>query len=88
MCSNLAVLWGSEPLEETEPGSLKWIAHKEEPLFGRYRAFYVSLSFNTTTRDWPVGKTGVMDFTTTVSVVPNNFPYPDCSGAECYGNLL
>ena len=69
-------------------GSLKWIAHMEPPLFGGYRAFYVRLSFSAGTRDWSVGKTGVMDFTTTVSVVPNNFPHPDCNGDECLGTLL
>ena len=101
VCNNLEVSWASEPLEETEPGlqdqiiyilhllskgSLKWIAHMEPPLFGGYRAFYVRLSFSA--GDWSVGKTGVMDFTTTVSVVPNNFPHPDCNGDECLGTLL
>ena len=37
---------------------------------------------------WPVGQAGVMDFTSTVSVVPNTFPYEDCSGVECIGSLL
>jgi hypothetical protein len=30
---------------------------------------------------------GFMEFTTEVSVWPNTFPYPDCSGVEC-GNRL
>ena len=107
LCANLAVLWGRETLQETEPGkilgsfiidnlsslnagSLTWVAHKRKPIDGRYMAFYVGISFNTTSdgKQWPVGEEGVMDFTTTVSVVPNTFPYPDCSGEECYGQLL
>ena len=39
-------------------------------------------------KEWPVGQAGVMDFTSTVSVVPNTFPYEDCSGVECIGSLL
>ena len=90
LCSNMAVLWTSDPLEETEPGSLTWVAHKRPPLEGRYVAFYVSLSYNTTdgSKDWPLGSTGVMDFSTTVSVVPNTFPYADCEAEDCRGYLL
>ena len=91
LCPNLAVLWASDPLEETEPGSLTWVAHKRPPIDGRYLAFYVSLSFNTTTgpsKEWPAGQVGVMDLSTTVSVVPNTFPYQDCTGQECLATLL
>ena len=56
LCPNLAVLWASDPLEETEPGSLTWVASMRPPIDGRYMAFYVSLSFNVTDRrEWPVG---------------------------------
>ena len=91
LCANLGALWGSDPLEETEPGSKTWVAHFRPRTDGRYRAFYVSLSFNSTSTssfEWPLGHEGVMDFTTTVSVVPNDFPYPDCFGEECMGTLL
>ena len=91
LCPNLAVLWASDPLEETEPGSLTWVAHKRPPIDGRYLAFYVSLSFNTTTgpsKEWPAGQVGVMDLSTTVSVVPNTFPYQDCTGQDCLATLL
>lgn len=90
LCANLAVLWASHPLEETAPGSLTWVASKRAPIDGRYMAFYVSLSFNVTgeEREWPVGDVGVMDLSTTVSVVPNTFPYPDCSGQDCLATLL
>jgi len=91
-CANLAVLWTKDDLEETEPGSLTWIAHQRPPITGRYRAFYVGISYNISStedgKEWPIGQSGVMDFTTTVSVVPNTFPYEDCNGIECYGTLL
>ena len=91
LCANLGALWASDPLQETEPGSKTWVAHFRPRTDGRYRAFYVSLSFNSTSTssyEWPLGHEGVMDFTTTVSVVPNDFPFPDCFGEECMGKLL
>ena len=91
LCPNLAVLWASDPLEETEPGSLTWLAHRRPPIDGRYLAFYVSLSFNTSTgpsKEWPAGQVGVMDLSTTVSVVPTSFPYQDCRGEDCLATLL
>ena len=90
-CSNLAVLWTSQPLQETSPGSLTWLAQRAAPTEGKYVAFYVSLSFNTTTtsqQEWPLGTPGVLDFSTTVSVVPNTFPYTECHGDGCLGTLL
>jgi hypothetical protein len=34
----------------------------------------------------PNGKYWV--FTTQVSIIPNTFPFPDCSGAGCLGGLV
>jgi len=31
---------------------------------------------------------GEMQFTTQVSITPQTFPFPPCSGAECYGTLV
>ncbi len=31
---------------------------------------------------------GSFEFTTGVSVVPDVFPYEDCSGADCLGSLI
>jgi len=36
----------------------------------------------------PVDKPGRLEFTTEVSIVPNTFPYPDCSGSECSSDKL
>ena len=38
-------------------------------------------------KEWLVGQAGGRDFTSTVSVVPNTFPYEDCSGEQCIGSL-
>jgi len=91
MCANLAVLWASDTLQETYPGSLTWVAHREAPMDGRYTAFFVNLQFNSTvsnSKGWPVALPGSLEFTTTVSVVPDEFPYMDCTGNGCLGSLL
>ena len=31
---------------------------------------------------------GSMEFSTTVSVIPDVFPYSECQGEECLGSLL
>ena len=101
LCSNLFAFWTAEELEETEPGSLTWVAHKDGPILGRWLAFFVDLQFdgpkpdipyiprNTSVFDaWPIGCDGIYDFTTTVSIIPNTFPYSDCYSKECYGHLV
>lgn len=98
-CSNLFVFWKKEPLVETFPGSLTWIAHQDAPLFGRWTAFFVDVQFNGPKpnipgaseyieHSWPIGSDGTYEFSTTVSVVPNTFPYPECHGEDCYGELV
>jgi PhoPQ-activated pathogenicity-related protein len=37
---------------------------------------------------WPIGVDGQYDFTTSVSIVPNTFPFPDCQGKDCLGHLV
>jgi len=90
-CLNLRILWVPEELEETSPGSLTWIAHKTPPTDGRWRAFFVDLQFaapSYKSSGWPVGEDGTLEFTTSVSVVPDTFPFNDCSGEECLGQLV
>ena len=58
---------------------------------GRWLAFFADLQFNTTSYDshgWPTGKDGILEFTTSVSIVPDTFPFPECSGYECLGGLV
>jgi len=90
-CLNLRILWVAEELEETSPGSLTWVAHKRAPVDGRWMAFFVDLQFDSTSKrisGWPTGEDGVLEFTTSISVVPDIFPFPDCSGDECLGELV
>ena len=101
LCGNLFVLWTPEVLNETSPGSLTWVAHRDPPLFKRWTAFFVDVQFDGPKPDspaqpelkddvkgWPIGRDGIFDFTTAVSIVPNTFPYPECYAEECYGHLV
>ena len=65
---------------------MTWIAHQETREDGRYVGFYVSVHFDVTTG--VADGDGSMEFSTTVSVVPNDFPYPECFGADCLGTLV
>jgi len=90
LCLNL-IIWVSEELEETSPGSLTWVGEKAPLEDGRWIAFFVDLEFapsSLTTSGWPVGEEGILEFSTSVSIVPDTFPFSDCSGAECLGDLV
>jgi len=52
----------------------------ENPSSG-YLAFYIKAVFSS-----PGGR--FFPVTTDAAVVPNNFPYPDCSGFDCFGSLI
>ena len=77
------------------------MAHRDAPLFDRWTAFFVNLKFDGPKPDmpmkstygddwksWPIGRDGIFAFTTTVSIVPNTFPYSECHAEECYGKLV
>ena len=57
---------------------------------------FVDLQFSTNTtlagRGWPLGAEGVLEFTTTVSIIHRNgtdvFPYEECHGADCLGSIV
>jgi len=93
-CINLAVLWTATELEETYPGSKTWLAHVDPDPMGHWTAFFVDLQFpggeqkRGTKTDWPVLSENTFQFTTSVSIVPETFPAEDCSGWECYGDLV
>jgi len=89
-CLNLRIGWASEELEETSPGSLTWIAHQRPPIDGRWKAFFVDLQFEGSKKGsgWPTGKDGILEFTTSVSIVPTTFPFEECVDAECLGDLV
>ena len=68
-------------------GSLVWVAQKEAPENGKYLGFFVSLQFSL-----PPEETGerevTLEFTTSTAVVPDQFPYEECQGEDCLGDLL
>ena len=68
-------------------GSKTWVAHKDAPEDGKFLAFYVAMHY-TTVNEMSSENEGSMEFSTTVSVIPDVFPYPDCQGQECLGSLV
>jgi len=94
-CGNLAVLWYAWELQETEPGSLTWVAHMPAPTGGQWTAFFVDLQFegpqpaaSNKASGYPFGHDGTFEFTTAISIVPDTFPVDDCVGDECMGSLV
>ena len=87
-CLNLQVLWTHETLNVTKDG--KYSAHMDPPEDGTWGAFLIDVKFagTNTGYGWPVGRWGQLEFTSQVSVVPNTFPFEDCSGTGCYGTLV
>jgi len=94
LCLNTRVLYRAETLQETQPGSLTWLAHKRPPIDDRWMIFFVDVQYNTTQtgRGWPFGNQGVLEFTSLVSIVHKNgtdvFPYNTCHGEECRSKLV
>ena len=57
----------------------------------KMEAFFVDLQFDGTTQrglGWPAGQDGILEFTTSISIVPVTFPFDACEGAECLGDLV
>ena len=82
LCLNQMSDWRAETLQQTADNT--WVAHRDPPEDGRYLAFYVTLHYNISS-----GETGGhLEFSTTVSVVPATFPFPDCTGEQCRGTLV
>ncbi|XP_059147475.1 autocrine proliferation repressor protein A-like isoform X2 [Physella acuta] len=72
------VLWqttGAIKINETQ-----YEAVIDAPASG-WAAFYIQVQFNSI-------KNSTLEFTTEVNIVPDTFPFPDCSGSSCYGKLV
>lgn len=80
-CLNLC-LWAHEEVGPTSVvnGTSTYVLTQPLPAVG-WRGFLGELWFA-----GPNGKYWV--FTTQVSIIPNTFPFPDCSGAGCLGGLV
>uniref|UniRef100_A0A2C9K2U5 Uncharacterized protein n=1 Tax=Biomphalaria glabrata TaxID=6526 RepID=A0A2C9K2U5_BIOGL len=72
------VIWLSR--SPTKISDTKYEAIIEIPKVG-WAAFFIELKF-------PGQKGSTMDFTTEVNIVPDIFPFPDCSGETCRGTLV
>ena len=63
----------------------------EPPPNGKWTAFFVDLEYENMESSkrlgWPINL-GHFEFTTSVSVVPNTYPYPECYGDSCFGKLV
>jgi hypothetical protein len=93
-CLNLKSFWTQVVLEPevSANGQRTYTAQMDAPDDGRYVAFMIDIKYKEHKKRGvegiPKDLPGRLEFTTEVSVWPNTFPYPDCSGAECKGTLL
>jgi PhoPQ-activated pathogenicity-related protein len=77
------ILWGTYPLAASTPDQLTYVAGVPLPAAPAYRAFMIEVKWAN-----PSGGDD-FEFTTGVSVVPNTFPFADCTTpAQCRGTLL
>ena len=99
MCANLKVLWKRRTLQRGEDGN--WTARMQPPADGKWAAFFVHFEFEGPKQDgmgtfqrsrrlldWPVSIDGRYQMTTSVSVIPQTYPFEDCHGEGCLGSLV
>ncbi|XP_059147484.1 autocrine proliferation repressor protein A-like [Physella acuta] len=72
------VLWLNKSANQIS--STQYQASIDKPLFG-WAGFFIQVQFAGV-------KGSTLEFTTEVNIVPDTFPFPDCSGASCYGTLV
>ncbi|CAL1541762.1 unnamed protein product [Lymnaea stagnalis] len=72
------VLWLSQPAQSIN--ATQYVAQIDRPLMG-WAAFFIQVQF-------PGLRDSTLEFTTEVNIVPDTFPFPDCSESSCYGNLV
>ncbi|XP_059147483.1 autocrine proliferation repressor protein A-like [Physella acuta] len=72
------VVWLSKSANRISPTQFE--ASVDKPLFG-WAGFFIQVQFAGV-------KGSTLEFTTEVNIVPDTFPFPDCSGASCYGTLV
>ena len=84
-------------LSEQTPGCGVYVGVKPPPADGRWVAFFIDVTWEQTTAaagqgplssGWPVLPSGVLEWTSQVSVVPNTYPFDDCHGSGCQGKLV
>jgi PhoPQ-activated pathogenicity-related protein len=95
-CANLKVLWSQMRLQPEVPGGFRYIGHVDPPTEkGQWVASFIDVTYkeDNETLGRPAGglpftKPGHLEFTTAVSVWPQEFPYDDCYMETCYGTLV
>jgi PhoPQ-activated pathogenicity-related protein len=93
-CANLKSFWAKEKLEmEMVKGKRTYRAQMDAPDDGRWVAFLIEVTYEKPKNlkglpPIPHDLSGRLMFTSEVSVWPNTFPYPECSGATCDAPLV
>jgi len=81
-------IWRQQSLSETTPGSNTWVASQPIPNKG-WMAFFVEVFYNGPHPYWNASKVSHYRLTTQISIVPKNvWPFEDCYGEGCYGELV
>lgn len=82
-CPVHQVFWIGEDLEETQvTNGWQYTATQDLPPPGEWRGFFIDFYF-------PGPSDGfTFRFTTQVSIIPQEFPFPPCSGDGCLGFLV
>ena len=97
ICSNLKSFWKKNTLERNKDGT--WTAAMDVDPSGKWTAFFVHMEYEGPQQedaavagrrrlDWPISSDGRYQATTTVSIIPNTFPFADCHGDDCLGTLV
>lgn len=100
MCVNLEVLYTAVLLNGTvdpKDGMYTYVGHRDE-VPGQWVSMFLDFIFDPPVPPltkvaprnltWPVDWGEGLEMTTAVSIIPNTFPYPDCTGPACQGVLL
>ena len=73
------VVWFSDSVKNV--GNNTFVAEFEDPILGRWLAFYIEVTFE--------GLNGfTQKYTTEAQIIPDVFPFPDCHGKGCLGTLV
>jgi hypothetical protein len=96
-CLNLKVFWHQTRLSPEKKGGFQYTGHVDPPTEkGQWVASFIDVTYKEDSDDslgrpeggFPFTKPGHLEFTTPVSIWPQEFPFEDCYGADCYGTLL
>lgn len=64
----------------TQTSALDYQADMTNPATG-WLAFFIEFTFDG-------AKNSTLEITTEINIIPDTFPFPDCSGEACYGTLV